>query len=193
VIVRSQLDDLVGRVAALDQPRVVIAISGFGGAGKSTLAGTLKPRLEPAAVVAADDFWINRALGRSPDWASLDRNRLRTQVLEPFRQSGVVQYQIYDWLENRPLQWRSHSDARRLIVEGVGIIHPDLTTLFDYIIWIDCPPAIALERAIRRNRVKGADDQNEDLWRTTWGPNDADFFATYHPHTLADFVYCVDV
>jgi hypothetical protein len=185
----SQLNDLVARIVALDRPRSVIAISGFGGSGKSTLAEAVRRRLDDTAVVAADNFWTNRAVGRSVDWADLDRGRLRTQVLEPFRRDGTIRYQIYDWDEDRPVQWRSHDGVHRLIVEGVGLLHPDTKHLYDYMVWIDCEPTKATERAIRRDQLQGSGSENEELWWNTWAPNDADFFAKYRPDRAADFVY----
>src|SRR4051812_37459784 len=93
----AQLADLVDRVSGLGPGRVIVGISGFGGAGKSTLAGALAHRLPSAAIVPVDHFHTDRVLDRSSDWGTVDWDRLRAQALEPFRQGCALRFQVYEW------------------------------------------------------------------------------------------------
>ena len=97
------MDDLVARIAALAAARpgrVIVAVAGAPGAGKSTLAGTLVDRLGPeAALVPMDGFHLDdgilEARGRrfakgSPDTfdvggfeAALHRLRAGGEVIVP--------------------------------------------------------------------------------------------------------------
>lgn len=180
---------LVQQVRQLPGERVIVAISGFGGSGKSTLAESLQESLDSAFIVPTDSFHTNRARGRSHDWASIDRGRLQRQVLEPFRTAGAVRYQIYDWITDRPGRWTQVQTGRHLIVEGVGLIHPDVMPFFDFTVWVDCSADIALERAIARDRAQGAGQDDDANWRTVWAPNDADFNRSFRPQERADVLY----
>jgi uridine kinase len=180
------LDDLAGRIHALDGRPRVVAVSGFAGSGKSTVTQQLLPRIMPAAIVETDHFHTNRALGRSSDWGTIDRRRLIEQVLTPFKASGRARYQVYDWPLDRPDKWVAIADADFLVVEGVGLIHPDLTSFLDYIVWVDCPLDVATQRAIDRNREQG--ERDEELWWDMWNPNDRDYFERFQPRALADYV-----
>ena len=184
----TTVEDVARRVNALSKPRVIVGISGFGGAGKSTLADALKPLVEPAEVVRVDDFLTGRAEERSTNWSCVDRDRLRAQALEPFTSGLPARYQVYDWQADAPAQWIDIGDVNRLIVEGIGLFHPDLIPLLDVMVWADCPAEVALERARHRDRLQGQDDHNDEMWLTVWAPNDADFFETFKPRDAAHFV-----
>ena len=166
----------------------IVAISGFGGAGKSTLAAALAKEFEPAAVVSADDFILGQLGERCPDWRSIDRRRLVRTVLDPARRGSPIRYQQYDWANDRLGEERKVPSAPLLLVEGVGIMHPDLLPYFDLTVWIDCPLEIAAERGRLRARENHGVDQDA-LWRDVWVPNDRDYFDQFRPDLLADVIY----
>jgi uridine kinase len=165
---------------------LIIAISGFGGSGKSMLAEKLRRQLGNAQVVSIDDFILERNAGRSADWNSFDRARMRNQVLEPAACGKTVRYQVYDWKEDRLGKWRTVPPCDYLILEGISVLHPNLRGYYDFKIWIDCPLKVATERAIQRDRQWGND--HDTLWRTVWAPNDRDYFKKYRPDLAADTV-----
>jgi uridine kinase len=163
---------------------LIIAISGFGGSGKSTLAAKLAGQLDNAQVVSIDDFILERNAGRSVDWNSFDRTRLRQQVLEPVLNGQAITYQVYDWKEDRLGEWRTVPKCDYLIIEGISVLHPSLCGYYDFKVWIDCPLKVAVQRAILRDRQWGAN--HDTLWRTVWSPNDRDYFKKYRPDLAAD-------
>jgi uridine kinase len=185
----AALDQIAARVRALSGSRTIVGVSGFGGAGKSTLAVALRDRIEGAAIAGSDEFHTDYALGRSADWACVDRTRMVDQLLQPFRRHGVIRYQRYDWQSNAPGEWKEATGVRCLVVEGVGVLHPDLLPFFDLTVWVDVPATTATARAIRRNEMQGAGPDDAHLWRTVWAPNDRDFFAKHRPREHADLVY----
>lgn len=191
---RVTRDDLLRLIQDLkpknDRPSFV-AISGFGGTGKSTLAESLCTAIDSAVVVPVDDFIIGERTQRSTDWATFDRQRLRRSVLEPARIGQTLSYQRYnsgEWVSGRGGSWRELEIGRLVIVEGCGIIHPLLTPCYDVSAWIDCPHEVALESAKKRDRSEtelfGSDDTDQ-LWNEVWGPNDLDFFNAFKPDELA--------
>ena len=181
---------LLSRIRALPKPRkrpLIIAISGFGGSGKTTLAAVLKEQLINAEVVAADDFIIHQLKGRSADWSNHDRLRLQKQVLEPASHGEDICYQRYDWPNDRLGEWRIVPPSQYLIVEGQSVLHPDLRQFYDFKIWIDCALETAMKRGMERAHRLGVNQ--DDLWLNVWAPNDRDFLAKYHPDKAADITF----
>ena len=90
-------------LAAIDSattrsPRVVVGVSGFGGAGKSTLARRLVEEVPGSVRIRGDDFLVPALTReRSADWAAFDRGRLRAEVLEPIRAGRPTTFRRLDW------------------------------------------------------------------------------------------------
>jgi uridine kinase len=163
----------------------IIAISGFGGAGKTTLASTLKEHLKDAQTVSIDSFSTHE-WRRNEDWDNFDRDRFIREVLEPAR---VNRFPLV--FAHEP--WPGHvaepaariPRAKFLIVEGCSILHPALLGYYDYKIWVDCDLQEATRRGMWRDRYVHNDEQDH-YWQTIWMPNDRDFFNKYRPDNLAD-------
>lgn len=177
------IDSLVAAVSALP-PRSAVGLSGFGGAGKTTLATGLARALPRVAVVAGDDFLDPAGCVEvTDDWAGLDRGRLRDQVIDPFRRGEPVRWQRHDW-DAGPAEWHDLPACDVLVVEGVGVIHPSLS--WDLTVWLDATPDVARSRGIARDR--GRYDDHETLWRDVWTPTDIAYVARFGPDRTADLV-----
>ena len=175
-------------VSDLDRPPLV-AVTGFGGAGKSTLAARLCDDLPDAAVVPGDEFMRTRPpVGRSDDWADLDRDRLLRQVVEPGQTGAPVRYQVYDPEHQAPGPWLSVDGAGVIIVEGLALLHPDLADRYDLTVWVDVDLDIATEQGMWRDRHVFGNPQVE-LWEEVWKPNDAGFHHRYRPDLVADLLF----
>jgi hypothetical protein len=124
---------------------------------------------------------------RSSDWAGLDRDRLARQVLVPLKdgERSISYDSCYDW-DNWLTRPVAIDVSHYLVLEGIGIFHPDVDTFFDVTIWLDVDLETATRQGISRE-LSGGRDQGQ-VWRELWEPNDADFFARYNPKTSADLV-----
>ncbi len=184
------LNELVAIIGMLPETSHtnVIAISGFAGSGKTTLARALHARLESSAVVPVDDFVQPGYLERSSDWACIDRKRLAHDVLQAAERGAYIRYLAYDWSIQELGKYRDIGRPSYVILEGIGIMHPDLIPYFDLTIWIDCPLETAMRRGMQRDR-EVLRVNHDELWQTVWGPNDQEFFDTYRPDQVADCIY----
>ena len=194
------MQEMLERIQKLELPLgrpALIALSGFGGAGKTTLAQQIKATIRDAEIISIDDFVSDKLCERSEDWSGFDRERFRRQVLEPARSGKSVRYEVYDFDQKQTSSWRSVAPSKYLLLEGCSILHPDLMPYYNLSIWIDCPLAVATERGICRDRALRDQAQSvyhdelyyEQLWHTVWMPNEQNFFTRYRPDHLAAYVY----
>ena len=177
------IDDLVARIEADSRAFAVVAISGFGGAGKSTLASALGGRLG-APVVSIDEFGTPGALLRSDNWSGFDRLRLIQQLLGPI--AAGARTLTYDSCDDWD-SWQTASVTltldRHLILEGVGLFLSALLPYLNWRLWLDVPLAVATARGKARARALGR--EVEDLWHTVWEPNERAFACAFQPRGRA--------
>lgn len=184
------MSDLAAVVAAIERrraelPRVAVGVSGYAGAGKSMLARRVVEIVDDAVRVRGDDFLVpERVRRRSPDWDGVDRPRLRDEVLEPFRAGLPVAVRPLDWSTGRLGAPTPLPRASVLVVDLIGLFHPDLLPWLDLTVWVDVEPRVALERGMARDREAGLD--HDSLWTDVWSPNDAEFEQTFLPADHAD-------
>lgn len=136
------LGEIVEKIKALhsSEKPLLIAIDGFGGSGKSTIAKHLQELLGSAYVIGMDSFIVKEKLGSvSPDKIAFDRQRLSQEVLLPARDGKEVRYRHLEWDTNMLSEPMRVLDVNYLIVEGISATHPDIADYFDYTIWVDVP------------------------------------------------------
>jgi hypothetical protein len=66
-----------------------------------------------------------------------------------------------------------------LVIDSIGLFHPDLLPWLDVTVWVDVEPRVALERGLARDREAGLD--HDALWTDVWSPNDQEFEQTFLP------------
>lgn len=165
----------------------IIAVSGFGGSGKTTFAHELATLLVDSKVIGADDFIIDRLSARSEDWDGVDWMRLVNQILEPASMDNKnLSWEPYDWATNSLKPTQTITTPKYLIIEGIGLIRPELKKFFDTTVWLDVPLEDAIKRGSARDAGWGLD--HDKPWKNLWGPNDKDYFEKYKPRKSADYV-----
>ena len=156
--------------------RVIIAIDGRCGAGKTTLAQYLEEQTG-ATVFHMDDFFL-RPEQRTPErfntpGENVDHERFLSEVLVPLRQ-GVVElpYQRFDCKTQSLQDVVVIRPGNLCIVEGSYSCHPSLVNIYDYRIFMTVSPDEQMERIIRRNGAEGA-----KMFESRWIPLEEKYFS----------------
>lgn len=184
-------DDIFGHIVererAVEHP-IVVGISGFCGSGKSTLARSLVAALSDAVRLRGDDFLDPaRSHRRSSDWDGVERDRLVSTVLKPFREGCTGHFQRYDWNQRALGPKEPLPQAKTLVVDLIGLFHPATLPALDVTIWCDVDLDTAARRGIARDRKLGR--SHDALWHGTWLPNERDFEQRFTPRDAAHVLY----
>ena len=142
------------RKAQEGKDRIIVAIDGPCGSGKTTLAEALSRELD-CPVIHMDEFFL-RPEQRTPARLSepggnVDRERFLTEVLLPLKEGKDFAYS--------PFSCRTMSLAAPVavkaspvtIVEGSYACHPDLRESYDLRIFLEVDPAQQLRRLALRD------------------------------------------
>lgn len=177
--------DLVEQIKSLMSPSV-IAVSGFGGSGKTTLADLIGESIN-APVVGVDSFQKDGVFDTAYKlWEIMDFVRLEKEVFIPFFDNQeVISYGNFDPV-SKSITKRQIENTGKLVVEGVGLFRPELEKYLMFKIWIDCPIQVALERGKKRDREIGS--PVDSLWEGLWKENDLQYLEKFDPKSNADFV-----
>jgi uridine kinase len=157
---------------------VLLAIDGYGGSGKTTLARAIQGEFPNSAIISGDDFAI-------PGGGS-DRKRIISQVLVPLSEGKTANYQRFDWPKQALAEWREVKPHGLIIFEGVSALGEDFNTYYDFRIWIDCAHELASQRGMERDKnIYGVD--HDRMWKEIWIPEEREYGKT-EPWKRADLI-----
>ncbi|MGH3459250.1 uridine kinase family protein [Aeromicrobium sp.] len=189
----TDVEEIVAAIKLLrdELGRVVVGVSGYAGAGKSTLAHRVLDAVDDSVRLRGDDFLDpRRSHQRSDDWDGVERHRLRTEVLEPFRAGRPAVFRPLDWSTRQLGEPTPLPQASVLVVDAVGLLHPELLPCLDLTVWIVVDLEVAQARGMARDRAAGRD--HDRLWTEVWTPNDRQFEHMFAPSAQADIRYTPD-
>jgi uridine kinase len=152
------------RITELFPDGAILAISGYGGAGKTELGKKLGRDKQGIQLIHVDDYldWP-KICERNDDGSGVDFESILTAHIEPFR------------AVKKPVDY--------LIIEGIQLFSSSRQKHFDFRVWIDTP----VEKA--NNDGQARDKQNQKLWDEVWIPNELAFEKKYDPKQYADAFY----
>jgi uridine kinase len=189
-----QLQELAALILERKNERgtpLVVGVSGYGGAGKSTLARELVELVPGSVRMRGDDFLDPvRSHRRSQDWDGVERTRLVREVLLPFRRQSPSMFRRFDWSTGALAEPQPVPTGDVMVIDLVGLFHPEALGALDLTIWCDLDLAIAGARGIKRDADLGRDHSR--LWHEVWIPNERDFDANFGPRERANVRYPTD-
>lgn len=172
---REEVLRVAGTLKPSGRKTVLVAVDGYGGSGKTTLAEWLASRLGGTRV-CSDDFARPRVLGW--EWQRFDE-----QVLSPLLADERARYQRYDWDEDRLAEWHEIAPGGFLIAEGVSISRTEFGDPWDLKVWVECPYELRLARGVERDG-----EAMRETWVGVWMPEEDRYVRGQRPHERADYI-----
>lgn len=147
--------------------RVIVAVDGMDGAGKTEFANALAAELgighKAVFRASIDDFHQSRArrYARGRDSAegfyrdSFDYPTFKRMLTEPFRTGWIGSFNLkaFDLARDLPYQpvWSSGPKDAILVVDGIFLNRPELRGIWNYSIWLDVDREVAEARMLERD------------------------------------------
>ena len=167
---------MIDRVAALPAGTRFVGIDGFGGAGKTTLAGRIAAAVPRAVVVHVDDF-------AGPGVVEWDWTRCRSQLLVPLLAGRPARYQVWDWDADTGGDWVDVAPGAIVVLEGVSSTRRELAAPWDLTVWVDAPAGTRRTRALERDGAA-----IWPVWEQQWIPTEQAYAARERPRERVDLV-----
>lgn len=184
----------------------VVAVDGYAGSGKTTLAARLAAAFgariaagptaaaRPGADLAVGDAAVAHGsepvaapvvhtdeLATHEDFFDWD-GRLVAQVLAPLAAGRDGGYAPYDWVARAAVGRRVVPAGPVVVVEGVGSVREALRPWLAAALWLDVPPEVATARGMSRDGPELA-----GFWHA-WTASQRAFFAAERPWRHAEAV-----
>ena len=182
------IDEFAAEVArrSAGRPRAVVGIDGPGASGKSTLAGLLAARLDGAAVVQVDDFYLPGALRDTRTGqigALFDLPRLGEQVVKPAAAGAALRYQRYDWDRDELADWIEVPAGAPVIVEGVYALHEPFRSAYTSSVFCVADRSVRLRRGLERDG-----EEMRGMWEDEWMPAEDAYAVAERPEEYATVI-----
>jgi len=178
----AQIERFVSSVQTKDK-RLVLAIEGKSGSGKSYLSNYLQTTMN-ASIISTDDFFltdeqkeVQTAIGDYINYKLLEK-----EVMSKIRNASSVTYHCYDCQENK-FELKTTKLTQIAIVEGVYSYNKHLTKYYDYLIFVDVLP----EEQDRRLRERNSGPILE-RFINEWIPKENLYFKTFNILGTADVI-----
>lgn len=187
--------ELQGKLQAVQQEikrimvhgkRLIVAIDGRCGSGKTSLAAALEEKYG-YPVIHMDDFFLRPEQRTAERLATpgenVDHERFLTEVLLPLTAGETVTY--------RPFSCRTMSFCEPLtlprcavtVVEGSYACHPSLREYYDLRVFLDVDSKTQMSRILRRNGPEKAEE-----FRRRWIPLEELYFSELDVAACCDLI-----
>lgn len=181
---------------------VIIGIDGLGGAGKSTVSEILYKKFSDEhysiTVLHIDDFIHRKEIRYNDNYDEWEcyynlqwrYDYLIDEVIDPIKRGAFNgKIELYD--KDNDTYYLNEADIPAgsiVIVEGVFLQREELSGLFDYMIYIDIPEEIRLDRVLERDGYIGDKQQIKVKYDNRYFPAEHYYIETCSPSLNADYV-----
>lgn len=185
--------------------KLVVAIDGYAGSGKTTAANYLGEMNQDVLVVHLDDFihhWLNRK-----KW--MDERQDRSEVFEfnwyrydeleklikqfKLKSKGLLHLKTYDFDKNDFTETKSFDLSKKvLVIDGIFLFHPkhEISRFWDLRVYLNIDFVSGDERRIAREKKKWGKqflpDDHPDSYVSAFKEAYQRYIDTYDPKRLAD-------
>lgn len=207
---RDVISRLADAIASLERPHPLrVAVDGVGASGKTVLADELARELRSMGLHAIragiDGFHRPRAerhrrgpespLGYYMD--SFDYRAARSEILEPLGPGGDRRYRtaVYDFRTDRPVAVEAARapDSAVLIFDGIFLLRPELSDVWDFSVYVDAGFDVTLKRALERDvSLFGSAEAVRKRYLTRYIPGEKMYLDEVRPREAADAVVMND-
>lgn len=200
----SEIETIYNNVInAVDKNNIsIIGIDGLGGAGKSTISETLCQKFEEnhyhTILLHIDDFIHVRNVRYNsdyPDWQCYYDLQWRfdyfRDVINEIKSSkkDYMDIELYDKDNDTYCEQRiAIRDNTIVIVEGIFLQRNEYNNIFDYMIYIDIPEEVRLERVLKRDTYIGDEQQIIEKYENRYFPAEHRYVEECQPQEKADYV-----
>ena len=164
--------------------RLIVALDGMSCSGKTTFAQALADNFS-GSVVHMDDFFLPRdrfteELEVLPG-GNMDRERFRTEVLEPLAAGRDFAYRAFSCGSQALLPDPVPVSGRLVVVEGAYALLPDWGRYYDLALFLQVSMEEQQGRLLLRNGAKGMVP-----FLTRWIPREESYFAACRVRARCD-------
>lgn len=182
---------------------LIVGIDGLGGAGKSTISEELYKHLSEenynVTLLHIDDFIHPRAVRYNDNYAEWEcyynlqwrYDYLMNEIITPLKNSVdfKASIELYDKdNDTYILSETSVPVGNIVIIEGVFLQRQELKGVFDYMIYIDIPEEIRLDRVLERDGYIGDKQQIKAKYDNRYFPAEHHYIEICSPSTSADYI-----
>jgi len=166
--------------------KIIVAIDGRCGAGKTTMATNLKELLN-CSVIATDDFFLPPDLRTESRFnepgGNIHYERFENEVINELKSNESFKYGVFD-CESMMLSHTEFVSPKDItIIEGAYSLHPRFIDIYDLKIFCDIAPSLQKERIINRNGF----EQYRDF-ESKWIPMEEKYFKMLDIESKCDYV-----
>lgn len=200
-MVIKKIAEEIKKIHKADQT-IFIGIDGLGGAGKSTISEKIVNYLNNnynVTLLHIDDF-INpksvRYNDNYPQWQCYYNlqwryDYLKNEVVNPIKNDEDFEGEIELYDKDNDTYFREKIAVPLgsiVIIEGVFLQRQELESVFDYMIYIDIPEEIRLQRVLERDGYIGDKSQIKAKYDNRYFPAERHYVKNCDPFDRADFV-----
>ena len=172
-----------------ERGRLLIAVDGRCGCGKSSLAASLAEELD-GNVFHTDDFYLPFA-ARTENWreipaGNMDLARFKREVLEPLGRGEAPRYRAWDCRRECFREPEEHPFRPLSVVEGSYALHPLLREAYDLRVFVTAEPAT------QRARLRAREGRRFLACEELWIPLEERYFRVFRVEECADLVLRTD-
>lgn len=181
----------------------VVGIDGLGGAGKSTLVDSLKSELQNESynsyILHIDDFIHPKSIrynDSKEEWYCYYNLQWRydyliKEILDPIKRGEKIDKEIEFYDKENDTYVKKHIYIPLnsiLLLEGVFLQRKEIKDYLDFVIYLDVPQEIRLDRVLKRDIYIGSADDIKDKYNRRYFPAEDRYILEYSPALNADLV-----